>query len=151
MGHQDHDDPRERESEYYSLVIRELCSIRETQCATLNLLAQIEGAVKIIMATEKEVADALVKIDAATSRAAANIQILADTDQKISDEVDALVAALKAAGVSQALVDQASALAAKSQAVSDSLDTMVPALQAIAAKGVTNPVPVPVPAAPPTP
>ncbi len=98
-----------------------------------------------IMAKEQDVLDALAKIDAATTKIGATIQTEANVIQTVSDEVDALVEALQNAGVSQTLVDQASALAEKTQASSDSLDTLVPILQAIAAKGVTNPVPVPVP------
>lgn len=116
----------------------------------LHLLKTIDGKANQIMADEQQVLDALAKIDAATTKAASNIQILADTDQKISDEIDALVAGMQGQGVSQALIDQAVALAGRSQAVSDNLDAMVPALQAIAAKGVVNPVPVPVPAPPTT-
>ena len=97
---------------------------------------------------------ALDRIDAATTQAATNIAALATTDQAISNEFDTLNKALAGAlaggqGVTQALVDQASALAGKSQAVSDSLAAMVPALTAIASKGVTNPVPLPIPPAPP--
>jgi len=98
-----------------------------------------------IMAKEQDVLDALAKIDAATTKIGATIQTEANVIQTVSDEVDALVTALQNAGVSQALVDQASALAEKTQASSESLDALVPVLQAIAAKGVTNPVPVPVP------
>jgi len=97
------------------------------------------------MAKEQDVLDALAKIDAATTKIGATIQTEANVIQTVSDEVDALVTALQNAGVSQALVDQASALAEKTQASSESLDALVPVLQAIAAKGVTNPVPVPVP------
>lgn len=122
--------------------------------ALLAHLISTERKVDQILMDEQLVSDKLDQIDAATTKAASNIQILADTDQHISDEFDALVQELKAAqsagsGVSQALVDKATALGTKSQSVSDSLDAMVPALQAIASKGIQNPVPVPIPPAPP--
>lgn len=103
---------------------------------------------KKIMATEAEVKAALDKIDAATTKTAANLQVVADLDQKISDELDALLAKLQTAGVSQELLDATSALAERAQASSDALDAQVPVLQAIAAKGAANPVPLPVPPAP---
>lgn len=117
-------------------------------------LDSISGKVDQVLMDEALVSASLDKIDAATTKAAGNIQTLADTDQTISTELDALNGALAAAlaggqGVTQALVDKASALSTRSQAVSDALDTMVPALKAIASKGISNPVPVPIPPAPP--
>ncbi len=103
------------------------------------------------MATEQQVIDALNKIDAATTKIGGNVQIVADTLQVVSKEVDDLEAALKAAGVSDALVSQAASLGDKVQAASDSLDAQVPVLQAIAAKGTVNPVPVEPPPPPPPP
>jgi len=99
-----------------------------------------------IMADEAVVIEALTKIDAATTKIAGNVQTIATLDQTVSDEMDALIAGMKAQGVSQALIDQATATSAKAQAASDASDALVPVLQAIAAKGVQNPVPVPVPA-----
>ena len=103
------------------------------------------------MATEAEVKAALDKIDAATTKTAANVQAISDIAGTISTEVDALVAALKAAGVSQALVDQATALGTKADAIGTASDALVPVLQGIASKGVINPVPIPVPPVPPPP
>lgn len=122
--------------------------------ALSDKLVSIEGKVDHVLMDEALVKQKLDIIDAATTKAAGNIQILADTDQHISDEFDALAAALAAAlangtGVTQALVDQASSGATKAQAVSDALDAMVPALSAIASKGIQNPVPVPIPPPPP--
>lgn len=122
--------------------------------ALFTKLVSIEGKVDHVLMDEQLVAQKLDLIDAATTKAAGNIQVLADTDQHISDEFDALVAALAAAqaagtGVTQDLVDRATSGAAKSQAVSDALDAMVPALAAIASKGIQNPVPVPIPPPPP--
>ena len=111
-------------------------------------LDRIESMLRTIMATEQQVVDALNKIDAATTKIGTNVQTVADTLQTVSNEVDALEAALKAAGVSDALVAQAGALSDKVQQASDALDAQVPVLQGIAAKGVMNPVPTPVPAPP---
>jgi len=110
--------------------------------ATKHDLQEME---KRIMAKEQDVLDALAKIDAATTRAGANIQTIANVTQTISDEQDALLEALKNAGVSQALVDQAASLGDRTQAISDALDAHAVFLNAIAAKGAVNPVPVPVP------
>lgn len=115
-----------------------------------QLLKQVLAKENIIIMDEQKVKDALSKIDAATTKIGANIQTVADTDQKISDEIDALQSALAAAlangtGVTQDLVDQAAAVSAKAQASSDALDALVPVLEGIAAKGVVNLVPVPVP------
>jgi hypothetical protein len=132
-----------------------ITGVSDAQFAALNSqLVSISGKVDQVLMDEALVSTALDKIDVATTKAAGNIQTLANTDQTISTELDALNSALAAAlksgsGVSQALVDKAAALSARSQAVSDSLDAMVPALTAIASKGVANPVPIPVPPAPP--
>ncbi len=132
-----------------------ITGLSDAQFAALNSqLVSISGKVDTILMDESLVRASLDKIDAATTKAAGNIQTLANTDQTISNELDTLNSALAAAlksgsGVSQALVDKAAALSAQSQAVSDSLDAMVPALTAIASKGISNPVPVPVPPAPP--
>jgi ABC-type transporter Mla subunit MlaD len=94
----------------------------------------------------------LQKIDAATTKTAANLQIIADTDQKISDEIDAFLAAAPAGTVlTDAQATQLQSLADRLQANSDATDAQVPVLQAIAAKGAGNPVPVPPPAPPATP
>lgn len=105
---------------------------------------------------EELVKESLRKIDATTTLASQSIQILATTDQVISDEFDTLNKALADAlaggkGVTQELVDMASGLAGRSGAVADALTAMVPALAAIASKGITNPVPVALPPAPPSP
>jgi predicted GTPase len=115
---------------------------------TAAVLARIEQKVDHIMATEQQVLDGLAKIDAATTKIAGNVQVVADVLQTVSTEVDALEAALLAAGVSQGLVDQVSAIGDRAQAASDALDAQVPVLQAIAAKGVINPVPVAPPVTP---
>ncbi len=123
-----------------------LCNVRNIN----HRLKRVEEGVIQIMATEQQVVDALNKIDAATTKVAGNLTVVAQVTQTISDEMDALETALQNAGVSQALVDQASALGDRTQAASDALATQIPVLQAIASKGVLTPVPVapPVVAAP---
>lgn len=124
----------------------------ETLLKTMQAqLTQQERQIQNIMATEAEVKAALDKIDAATTKTAANVQAISNIAGTISTEVDALVAALKAAGVSQALVDQATALGTKADAIGTASDALVPVLQGIASKGVVNPVPIPVPPVPPAP
>ena len=104
---------------------------------------------KNILMAIADIDAALAKIDAATTKTAANIQIVADTDQKISDEIDAFLAAAPPGTViTDAQVASLQALGDRVQASSDALDAQVPVLQAIAAKGAANPVPVPVPPAP---
>ena len=113
------------------------------------ILKRIEQKVDKIMATQAEIEAALAKVDAATNKLASNVQLIADTDQKISDEIDAF---LKAAPVGTVITDaqaaQLQAIADRAQATSDASDAQVAVLQAIAAKGAGNPVPVPVPAPP---
>ncbi len=116
--------------------------------AQLNVLKTIGER---IMATEQQMVDALNAIDAATTKVSDNLTAISGVVTTISSEVDALVAALQAAGVSQALIDQATALGTKASAASAATDALVPVLQAIASKGVLNPVPVPVPPPPPPP
>lgn len=125
-------------------------------------LDQISLGVQQIMATEQQALDALKKIDTATTAIAANVQTVSTTTTTIatglgnvSTEIDNLLAALKNAGVSQAVIDSVTALGTKvdtlqtaSQGASDALAAQVPVLEAIAAKGVTNPVPVPPPPPP---
>ncbi len=154
----DHDKLAEAIS-HLACAVRESTEQRKQDCVTSQQLEEVfhkltqvlaskhdlTAMEEKIMAKEQDVLDALAKIDAATTKIGATVEEEADVIQTVSDEVDALVTALQNAGVSQTLVDQATALADKAQASSDSLDTLVPVLKAIAAKGVTNPVPVPVP------
>ncbi len=121
---------------------------QEQFSAITDLLQRVLQGEKQIMADEALESAALAKIDAATTKSAANIQALGDVAQTINNEIDALLAAQKAAGVSQAILDQTNSLATRSQALSDALDGQVVALQAVATKGAANPVPVPVPPVP---
>jgi chromosome segregation ATPase len=109
-------------------------------------LTKQEREIQTIMATEAEVKAALDKIDAATTKIGSNLTVISGTITTIGTEVDALVDALKNAGVPQAILDQATALGVSLDAASNALDAQVPVLNAIAAKGVINPVPVPPPA-----
>jgi hypothetical protein len=101
------------------------------------------------MATEAEITAALDKIDAATTKIGQNLAAASGVIGSIGTEVAALVAAMKNAGVSQALLDQAIMIGDHAQLASDALEAQVPVLQAIAAKGALNPVPIqpPVPIA----
>ena len=120
-------------------------AITAGQSAINNKLDKLTEQGEKLMATEQQVIDALTAIDEATDKIADNVATIATVDQSISTEMTALIAALQAAGVDQALVDQATALKVKAQAASDALDLQVPVLQGIASQGVITPVPAPVP------
>lgn len=107
------------------------------------------AALKELMADNAQLVAALAKIDTATTTMGTNIGTLGGVTQTISDEIDTLEANLAAAGVSPALVAQASALGDRLQTVSDSLDAHGVALSAIASKGADTPVPVVPPVLPP--
>jgi folate-dependent phosphoribosylglycinamide formyltransferase PurN len=98
--------------------------------------------------TQQEVQDLLNKVDATTSKIGSNVQTIADVDQKISDEIDAFLAANPAGTVlTDAMVTQLQAHADTLQKSSDASDAQVAVLQAIAAKGapvVPPPPPPPV-------
>jgi methylaspartate ammonia-lyase len=118
---------------------------------TDEMLKRLERKVDTIIMNEQKVIESLAKIDSATTRIGSNVQVVADGLQTVSGEVDALQEALKNAGVSQSLVDQAAAIGNRVQAASDALDAQVPVLTAIASKGHTgDPVPVAPPLAPET-
>ena len=148
-----------------TITIAELIALIEHFIPINAKLDSLSKGIQTIMATEQQVADALRQIDTATTKIAGNVQAIADAEttqstviQTISTEVDALVAALQNAGVSQALIDQATALGTKADAAATASDAaaanaaaLVPVLQAIASKGVSNPVPVQPPPPPPPP
>ena len=114
----------------------------------LNLVNQNQTTLGEIKVTQQEMDALLGKIDTTTNKLAANIQTIADTDQKISDEIDAFLAAVPAGTtLTDAQVAQLQANADKAQATSDASDAQVAVLQAIAAKGA--PV-VPPPPPPPS-
>lgn len=120
---------------------------------------QILSKMETLLATEQQALEALAKIDAATTSAGVSLTAIGDNVNslttiatQVGTEVDALVAALQAAGVSQALIDQAVAVQAKAESfanasagVSAATASLVPVMNAIASKGIINPVPIPVP------
>jgi len=120
----------------------------------LHALAGLKEQGKQIIMEEQQVKDLLAEIDQATNEIGENVSIIADTDQVISDEIDAFQTALADAlqrgqGVTQELIDQAAAVKGRAHASSKALADLVPVLKGIASKGATNVVPVKVPAAPP--
>lgn len=97
------------------------------------------------MLNDQEVIALLMKIDGATNKLATNVQIIADTDQTISDEIDAFLAGTRPGTVfTDAQAAQLQGLADRLQSSSDAADAQVVVLKAIAAKGAVNPVPLPV-------
>lgn len=114
----------------------------------LKIIHQIQRSIQEIKMTEQEVTALLGRIDTTTNKTAANVQIIADVDQKISDEIDAFLAATPAGTVlTDAAVAQLQAIADRAQATSDASDAQVAVLQSIAAKGtpvVPPPAPTPV-------
>jgi len=114
----------------------------------LGKLEELKVLGERIMATELEMKSALDKIDVATTKIGANLTVVSGVVTTIGEDVDALIAALQAAGIPQELIDQATSIGTKSEAAVAALDALVPVLQAIASKGVINPVPVPVPPVP---
>jgi hypothetical protein len=111
----------------------------------LTKLGALKAQGEQIIVNEEQMKDALDKIDVATTKTAANLTVVSDVVGTISTEMDTLVAGLQAAGVSQALIDQAVALGAKADAVVEATDALVPVLQGIASRGAVNVVPIPVP------
>ncbi len=113
----------------------------------MTVLDRIEQKVDQLIMTDAELKTLLTKIDTTTNHLAANVQLIADTDQTISNEIDAFIAAQQAAGaISAENAQTLQGLADRLQGSSDASDAQVAVLQAIAAKGA----PV-VPPPPPTP
>lgn len=111
----------------------------------LTLLNDLERKVDKIVLTQAELDTLLKKIDDTTNHTATNIQTIANVDQTISDEIDTFLANVPVGTViTQAQVDQLTAIADRSQAASDAGDAQVLVLQAIAAKGAPT-VPPPAP------
>jgi len=131
----------------------------------LTELQQIKGDLSTIMDKEQQELDALALVDAATNKIGTNLSVVSDVVgaqgtviSTIGTEMTALVAALKAAGVSQTIIDQTTSIGTKLTAVGTTSDTVVaalqaqiPVLQAIAAQGASNAVPVDPPPPPPPP
>lgn len=110
-------------------------------------LDRIEQKVDRLIMNDTELRALLTKVDATTTHIAGSFQLLSDTTQTISNEMDTLIAQGQAAGtISPEAAAQLQQLADRAQTVSDASDPLVAALQAVAAKGA----PV-VPEPPPTP
>lgn len=119
--------------------------ISQTEQFAVQLKTLQETGDKILM-TEQEALAVLDKIDTTTNKMSATQQSDADLLQKISDEIDALVAA---GGIPPTVATRLGALADTIQKVSDNGDAQATILTAIAAKGKPpvppTPVPTPVP------
>ena len=111
-----------------------------------DVLDRIEQKVDKLLMTDAELKTLLTKVDDTTNKLAANVQAIADVDQKISDEIDAL---LNQPGnqLTPEVTAQLQSFADRLQATSDASDAQVAVLQAIAAKGA--PVVPPPPPPPP--
>lgn len=145
--------PHEHEHEHQHITVHHefhgldalLVEVVKVAQAVSHKLGLIEQKLDKIMASQAEMEAALTKIDAATTQTAENVVAIGTVADTISTEVDALQDALKNAGVSQALLDQAAAVGSKADSLSAAAGALVPVLQGIASKGSVNPVPVPVP------
>ncbi len=117
-------------------------------CAAVGeVLTRLEGLHaqgEKIMAAIDDANAALKKIDDATTAQGVALAAEAASLQTLSDEMDAFIAAAGATVPAQVLADL-QARADKVAAISDSIQKQADFSAAIAAKGVTNPVPVPVP------
>lgn len=126
----------------------------------LALLTQHTRLLKEIRMDDAQLKELLSKVDVTTTKIGTNVDTIAgvqqteaDVIQTISNEVDALVAAGQAAGISpeaaaklQDIADRLQGSSDRSDLVVTALQAQVPVLQGIAAKGA----PV-VPPPPPTP
>lgn len=127
------------------------------QSGILHQLADIKTTLGELKMTDAEAKVLLDKIDASTNATAANLAQVAIVDQKISDEIDAFLAAVPVGtALSQENADHLAALATSAQSTADASTAAVTTLQAIAAKGqpvVPPPAPpievIPVPPPPP--
>lgn len=108
-------------------------------------LRRIELSLKEIKMTNDELKTLLTNVDSITNSIAANVQSIADVDQKISDEMDVLIAN-PANQLTPEVSAQLQGFADRLQATSTASAAQIAVLQAIAAKGA----PV-VPPPPPTP
>lgn len=123
-------------------VLQDCCQQDHQQQAVLD---RIERKVDQIIMTDAELKALLGKIDTTTNALATNVQAIADVDQKISDEIDALLAKPDNQ-LTPEVASQLQGFADRLQATSDASDAQVAVLQGIAAKG--QPVVPPPPPAP---
>ena len=114
----------------------------------LSTVTEANEGIRRLSVTSQELTDLLNKVDQTTNHTAENVQVIAETSQKISTEVDAFIAAHPAGTtITEEGVEQLKTIAARSQATSDAADAQVTFLKAIAAKGepvVPEPAPTPV-------
>ena len=125
-------------------------------CAKANKFTQqlssIQERLDRIMAALDDALAAIKKIDDATTRQSIVLQSIADSEQKTSDELDVLIGKLSpGTTITPELIASLKATAERAQAVSDALDAQAAFSAALAAKGSTDPVPLPVPPSPPIP
>lgn len=112
------------------------------QAAAIQTLQQQETK---IMALTQDALDLCKKIDDATTKQGQTLQTEADSLQKVSDGLDALIAKLGTQGnVDPVIMSALQAAADKAQAISDSLDAQAAWSAALATKA-TDPVPAPPP------
>ncbi len=129
-----------------SLTVQLLDSVQYQEI--IHQLTTANAALRTIIMTQQEVTDLLNKIDNTTNHTAANIQTIADTDQKISDEIDAFLASAPAGTtLTDAQVTQLQDIADRAQKTRDAADAQVAVLKAIAAKGAPTVPPPPPPVA----
>lgn len=119
----------------------------------LHNQSKILKGLEIVMALEQDIEAVLTKVDAATTKIGTNVQSIADSTQVVSDDLDKIIAQLKAQNVDPTVVAALQAKADALQTLSDATDNNASALTALAnkANGATpaNPVPVTPPPAPP--
>jgi len=152
VSHQPHSDDLSQSISCLAKAVSEATQQRKAEfewCKsheTFVILKRLEDKVDKLIMGQAEIEAALAKIDAATNKLATNVQAIADTDQKISDEIDAFLANVPVGTVlTDAQAAKLQSLADLAQTTSDASDAQVAVLQAIAAKGAVNPVPIPVP------
>lgn len=122
--------------------------IKKLECKLDKLRELVEVVIHKedqIMANQAEIDAALVKIDTATTQQGVVLAEQGVTLQTISDEIDALILAAQNGSVTPAQLARLQALADSAAAVSTNLTAQAAFSKAIAAKGASNPVPLPVP------
>ncbi len=114
----------------------------------LSLLRAIKAQGETIVANTQQALDAIKQIDVASTKQGETLQALADNEQKVSDNLDALIAKI-GNSVPDDVIAGLKAAADHAQTVSDHLSAQADFSKALASKGADTPVPVPVPVAPP--
>src|SRR5438477_6899546 len=95
----------------------------------ISILSELQKSIKELKVTDAEVKAILDKVDLTTNQIGSNLEKVAsaqsteaDVVQKISDEVDALVAKAGSLGISTETASQLQAIADRLQASSDNSD-----------------------------